>query len=168
MRVYAKQKQQTLVQEHEERLQSMEKLYPNKCTTVTQQLLMLTGPWASKYHNCSEYHSCNDKISTKYDYLIDFLLTHFSSYQDQLEMVSEKVAQEKKETAIREKAQRETSQRLEREIRRKMESDVERLHDELRSWEEDCAHFRQLDAEMLVTRLQRGLLKAVWFESIAY
>ena len=45
------------------------------------------------------------------DYLIDFLLTHFPSYQDQLEMVSKKVAQEKKETAIREKAQRETPAR---------------------------------------------------------
>ena len=74
-------------------------------------------------------------------------------------MMSEKVSREKEETAIREKAQREVSQRLQRELRKKMESDVEKLHDEMRSWEEDCAHFRELDAQMLLTKIQRGLLK---------
>ena len=125
MRCRAKEKQDALVQEHSDRLESMEKLYA--------------------HHKSQPYGI--------------FYNFKFYSYQDQLQMMSEKVSREKEETAIREKVQRETSQRLQREIRKKMESDVERLHDEMRSWEEDCAHFRELDSKMLLTKIQRGLLK---------
>lgn len=76
-------------------------------------------------------------------------------------MMAEDIAKEKDETAIREKAQKQTSRLLQREVRHKMEEEVKRLQQELETWEEDCAHFRELDAEMLLSKLHRGILRAV-------
>ena len=76
-------------------------------------------------------------------------------------MIAEEIVREKADRAVREKAQKQSSLQLQREVCHKMENDVKRLQEDLETWEQDCAHFRELDAEMLLNRLHQGLLRAV-------
>ncbi|KAI8741992.1 centrosomal protein of 95 kDa [Biomphalaria glabrata] len=73
-------------------------------------------------------------------------------YQDQFQMLAERLDKERLDTGVREMAQQQMLERVKRELRKKMEAEI-KLYQEQMFQDDDNVHFRQKDADRVKQHL---------------